>query len=139
MNRYYDPVTGEFVTIDPDVAKTGVSYAYAGEDPTNETDPAGLIPNLAGEACAGQIKPPKGVTQEQFCQAMQASATKAGIAICAIEKGFCSGGYGVDLLIGAIEVVLGAAAIAVVIALFPEDFLLILAAITGLEMLEGKG
>ena len=34
--------------------------------------------------------------------------------------------------------VLGAAAIAVVIALFPR-FLLILAAITGLEMLEGKG
>lgn len=42
-NRYYDPTTGQFITSDPLEAVTQQPYAYAGDDPINETDPTGLF------------------------------------------------------------------------------------------------
>ena len=39
--RYYDPATGEFMSVDPDVSQTDRPYAYAGDDPVNESDPTG--------------------------------------------------------------------------------------------------
>ncbi len=42
--RYYDPSTGQFLTRDPLEAMTGQPYAYAGNNPTNYTDPLGLWP-----------------------------------------------------------------------------------------------
>ena len=42
MNRYYDPATAQFVSIDPLVATTGQPYQYAGDDPINGSDPSGL-------------------------------------------------------------------------------------------------
>jgi RHS repeat-associated protein len=42
INRYYDPATGQFLTVDPDVAITQAPYTYAGDDPVNNTDPTGL-------------------------------------------------------------------------------------------------
>jgi hypothetical protein len=41
VDRYYDPATGQFLTVDPLVGQTGQAYAYAGDDPVNETDPTG--------------------------------------------------------------------------------------------------
>ncbi|HXO11823.1 MAG TPA: RHS repeat-associated core domain-containing protein, partial [Mycobacterium sp.] len=41
-NRYYNPATGQFVSVDPDVAGTGEPYGYAGGDPVDNTDPDGL-------------------------------------------------------------------------------------------------
>jgi hypothetical protein len=41
INRYYDPATGEFISVDPDVAVTGQPYAYASDDPVDITDPTG--------------------------------------------------------------------------------------------------
>ena len=38
----YDPGTGEFMSVDPDLAETDQPYAYAGDDPVNEGDPSGL-------------------------------------------------------------------------------------------------
>jgi RHS repeat-associated protein len=43
VNRYYDPATGQFLTVDPLVNLTGSPYAYAGNDPLNMTDPLGLL------------------------------------------------------------------------------------------------
>ena len=40
--RYYDPATGQFLTVDPDVSLTAQAYAYAGGNPLNEIDPTGL-------------------------------------------------------------------------------------------------
>ncbi len=40
--RWYDPETAEFTSVDPDVAETGEPYAFAGDDPVNESDPSGL-------------------------------------------------------------------------------------------------
>jgi RHS repeat-associated protein len=42
VNRYYDPATGQFVSVDPDVAETGQPYAGFGDNPVNATDPLGL-------------------------------------------------------------------------------------------------
>jgi RHS repeat-associated protein len=40
--RYYDPSTGQFLTIDPDVDSTRTPYAYTAGNPLNATDPSGL-------------------------------------------------------------------------------------------------
>jgi RHS repeat-associated protein len=42
VHRYYDPSTGQFLSVDPDVAQTGEPYTYVGGDPANGTDPTGL-------------------------------------------------------------------------------------------------
>jgi hypothetical protein len=52
INRYYDPTTGEFISVDPDVAETGQAYAYAGDDPVDGIDPMGLFP---GESLLHEI------------------------------------------------------------------------------------
>jgi RHS repeat-associated protein len=41
-HRYYDPITGEFVSVDPMVNQTHEPYAYASDDPVNSSDPTGL-------------------------------------------------------------------------------------------------
>jgi RHS repeat-associated protein len=46
--RDYDPVTGQFLLIDPAVASTGQPYAYAGNSPLLHTDPSGLCPVNGG-------------------------------------------------------------------------------------------
>jgi hypothetical protein len=32
------------MTVDPELAETGQPYAFAGDDPVNETDPSGMLP-----------------------------------------------------------------------------------------------
>lgn len=41
VNRYYDPLTGQFLSVDPLVAVTEQPYAYAAGNPVNRTDPLG--------------------------------------------------------------------------------------------------
>jgi RHS repeat-associated protein len=43
INRYYDPQTGQFISVDPDLAQTLQPYAYADGNPVTETDPTGTI------------------------------------------------------------------------------------------------
>jgi uncharacterized protein RhaS with RHS repeats len=40
--RCYDPTTGQFLTVDPAVAKTRSPYAYVAGNPLNHTDHTGL-------------------------------------------------------------------------------------------------
>ena len=39
IDRYYDPQTGQFLSVDPDVGQTTDPYGYAAGDPVNLTDP----------------------------------------------------------------------------------------------------
>jgi hypothetical protein len=41
VGRYYDPATGQFISVDPDLASTGQPYSFAGGDPVNGSDPNG--------------------------------------------------------------------------------------------------
>jgi hypothetical protein len=43
VDRYYDPVTGQFLSLDPKIEETGQAYLYAGDDPTDNVDPNGLF------------------------------------------------------------------------------------------------
>jgi RHS repeat-associated protein len=43
INRYYDPATGQFLSVDPDVAQTLEPYGYASGNPVSNTDPQGLF------------------------------------------------------------------------------------------------
>ena len=42
INRYYDPSSTQFLSIDPDIAETHQPYDYVGNDPLNLSDPLGL-------------------------------------------------------------------------------------------------
>ena len=41
VNRYYDPISGQFISIDPMAQQTQQPYIYAGDDPINGLDPSG--------------------------------------------------------------------------------------------------
>jgi hypothetical protein len=49
VNRYYDPATDQFLSVDPKVSETGQPYAYTDDDPVNGTDPNGSIVVETGE------------------------------------------------------------------------------------------
>jgi hypothetical protein len=46
VDRYYDPTTDQFLSVDPDLAETGQPYAFTGDDPLNKTDPLGLAKRI---------------------------------------------------------------------------------------------
>ena len=48
VGRYYDPATGQFLSVDPLVDVTGQAYAYTGDDPANGTDVLGLCSTATG-------------------------------------------------------------------------------------------
>jgi RHS repeat-associated protein len=41
INRYYDPATGQFISVDPDLSQTVQPYGYASGNPVSEADPTG--------------------------------------------------------------------------------------------------
>ena len=38
VNRYYDPSTDQFISVDPKLAETGQPYAFTADDPLNSSD-----------------------------------------------------------------------------------------------------
>jgi RHS repeat-associated protein len=75
--RYYDPVLGRFISEDPIGLAGGINpYAYAGNDPINNTDPSGLcsrvipgagkILNFRGEMFGLLIQPDTPCEEEQL-------------------------------------------------------------------------
>lgn len=53
INRYYDPVTGQFLSADPDLSTTGRPYEYASDNPLELIDPTGTTVWFAqGEVCS---------------------------------------------------------------------------------------
>jgi RHS repeat-associated protein len=56
INRYYDPQTGQFLSVDPDVNETHDPYGYTAGNPVSNTDPTGLCPCIGGPG--GSPPPP---------------------------------------------------------------------------------
>jgi hypothetical protein len=52
FDRYYDPATDQFLSVDPDLAETGQPYVFTGDDPLNATDPLGLCAKGFGWFCS---------------------------------------------------------------------------------------
>ena len=48
MNRYYDPTTDSFISVDPAVQSTDQPYVFVNGDPLNSTDPLGQDPIYVG-------------------------------------------------------------------------------------------
>lgn len=82
VNRYYDPTTGGFTGVDPDVAETGQAYAYVGDDPVDGSDPLGLC----NSGVANGYYP--GACATTGAEAMQAEAY--------IESHVQSGGFSIS-------------------------------------------
>jgi RHS repeat-associated protein len=53
--RTYDPATGQFLSVDPDLASTGEPYSYGGDNPVNSSDATGECA-IASAAKAGASK-----------------------------------------------------------------------------------
>lgn len=51
VNRYYDPSTDQFLSIDPLVDLTNQPYVFTNDNPLNSTDPLGDCGGLLGFAC----------------------------------------------------------------------------------------
>lgn len=51
INRYYDPATGQFTSVDPDLAQTLRPYSYAAADPVDQSDPNGLYAVIYHDRC----------------------------------------------------------------------------------------
>ncbi len=61
INRYYDPGTDQFVSIDPAVEQTGQPYAFTGNNPLNASDPLGLFCigcQIAAQSAVYESSPP---------------------------------------------------------------------------------
>jgi RHS repeat-associated protein len=54
--REYDPATGQFISVDPDVAETREPYAYGGDDPLTVIDPSGECAASAARVLPGDPK-----------------------------------------------------------------------------------
>jgi RHS repeat-associated protein len=59
--RYYDPLTAQFLTMDPQVRTTGQPYAYGSDDPTMEGDPSGQYPQYFLTGGGTPLPPPANV------------------------------------------------------------------------------
>ncbi|MCU1493592.1 MAG: hypothetical protein JWO62_1356 [Acidimicrobiaceae bacterium] len=55
INRYYDPGTGQFLSVDPLVDQTGLPYGYTGGNPVNYTDASGTSAGFTGPAVTERI------------------------------------------------------------------------------------
>ena len=75
VHRYYDPQTGQFMSVDPALEETEAPYSYVDDDPANETDPIGefsfsaLISGVKGfveDRVAGDVKGLVGKAEKGF-------------------------------------------------------------------------
>jgi len=77
--RHYDPTTGQFLSRDPLMPLTREGYAYASQNPLNNTDPLGLL--CVGDWCLEDVVDEWNDNAESITTAV--SATANGVAVTA--------------------------------------------------------
>jgi RHS repeat-associated protein len=105
--RYYDPSTGQFISRDPKVSKTGTPYAYVADNPLNAGDPSGMDggPDILGPPFDGGTPGDGGGTGvaglvSYFVGAISAGFTQAVNQFCPLPPAFINGaaaGFNFDL------------------------------------------
>lgn len=116
INRYYDPTTGQFISVDPMVIATGQAYSYTGGNPVNLADPSGMLtfPSWlpgggvvtdAQNAVAGSFKATANFIVENASSISTATAVLAAVALSIPVVGEVA-----SPLLGAVSVVTGAIA-----------------------------
>jgi hypothetical protein len=101
INRYYDPTTYQFLSIDPDVASTNQPYVFIDDDPLNGEDPLGLCwPSWAcgAEHAVGHfvVQHSTGILQTveisgALACAFASAGTAAGVCFVAAASSFTTG------------------------------------------------
>ncbi len=88
VHRYYDPSTGQFLTVDPLAAETGQPFSYANDDPVNLRDASGLCGGWGCVGyCAGGVE--EGV-DALGVGALGVVAEGTAIASCAVVGPLCA-------------------------------------------------
>ena len=127
VDRYYDPATDQFLSVDPLLAQTGQPYAFTGDDPLNKTDPLGLTASPTFLKFCATNK-----ATQAYCHSLE-SLEEAVVAKSKSQPN--SGGKikDIGLFVSGLIVIFGAdlTAASVFVAGFPED-LIDLPAETGL-------
>ena len=54
VGRYYDPATGQFLSVDQKVEQTQQAYLYVGDDPVNGSDPSGMMGGAPDASLCGK-------------------------------------------------------------------------------------
>jgi RHS repeat-associated protein len=54
IGRYYDPQTGQLLSVDPELEQTQQAYAYTQDDPVNTVDPSGRVTVPPGAVTAAK-------------------------------------------------------------------------------------
>ncbi|MGH3522590.1 MAG: RHS repeat-associated core domain-containing protein, partial [Mycobacterium sp.] len=103
QNRYYDPTTAQFLTIDPALATTRQPYIYVDDNPLNGIDPTGLCWSGFGWACSAAHFVAKHKVVIGIGLGVIAAATGVG-ALADVA--------GAGLLLGGVSLTTGAAATA---------------------------
>jgi RHS repeat-associated protein len=95
--RYYDPSTGQFLTLDPLVSLTGQPYEFGGDNPVNTLDPSGL----------SWYNPATWMSEQSWESLGKGAAIvglgAAGVAVCmasVVCAGAVAGSFGVTTLEG---------------------------------------
>jgi RHS repeat-associated protein len=101
INRYYDPTTAQFLTVDPLVAQTGQPYAYTGDDPINNTDPTGLIclsAHCLVDTVSSGVNTVKGVVSAGATWVGQhKKVVGVGLGVVSIATGFGAAEGGIEI------------------------------------------
>jgi RHS repeat-associated protein len=117
--RYYDSATGQFLTVDPDLATTDQPYSYTSDDPVNGGDPSGLCAwwdigceaEAVGSAAASTISGAASYASSAVsgCEADGWGCVQTVAADVGAGAGAVALGCGVAALITSETIVLGAA------------------------------
>jgi RHS repeat-associated protein len=82
INRYYDPATDQFLSIDPAVATTDQPYTFSNDNPLNFEDPLGLKIQGTGSAACNIRSNDTGDIRTFECNGVNSNGTSAvGITI----------------------------------------------------------
>lgn len=102
INRYYDPSTGQFLSLDPIASVSNQPYGYANENPANEDDTSGLC-----SVPSGDPEQPFTFTHAGPCTAGENAIINAqAVAICegtSIYAGEASGGGGIGFQFNVVQ------------------------------------